>query len=195
MLEIINGLTSKYRDRFKIERMILLKKYIEENNIDSELVYIYEINSSDNNKFNAVICSNNKENEMVVIDKTVFPMEVQLFDVLLKKDNEFFKDEKVFEEITNKISFLLNTILEEEKKEMDEYIISDHVYKVVEKGKDRIWIVDISLEENEEQIVIEETNITEETMKEIKEGTLLLFKNNEHTIIYNNKMGGNKKIE
>ena len=183
MLDIINGLTSKYRDEFKIERMNLLKKYIEEKGLTCDFLYIYELNSTDENKYNAVICSINGENEIVEIDKRNLDFEVQLFDVLLKKENEYYKDEKICEEISDLMNSLLNKTIEKEEKEMAELRTNGHIYKVVEKGKDRIWLVDMSLEGNEEQDVIEETSIPDETMKEIKEGTKLLFKDGKHIIL------------
>lgn len=71
--ELTLKLITKYRDLFLIERDNILKEYINNFDSQSELYFVYDINSKQNDTFNIVIYSINYQTNILEINQKELP--------------------------------------------------------------------------------------------------------------------------
>ena len=89
-------------------------------------------------------------------------------------------DKESTEKLSIKIDEMINKLLEEQENYLQEYRIEGHIYKVDEKEDDRLWLIDITKNNNE---AIEEIKISEEILNKINAGDKLKFENEEYKML------------
>ena len=176
-------LTAQYRDRFKIERNKFLNDYAKENEDEGEMYYIYGKNSIDSNKYNITNCKEGESNKIIEINTEYLPIDAEEYSVLRIENGNYILDEEATEEVAEEMSDLLQKIIDDQKNEIRKKRIDNHIYLVVEKAEDRIWIYDITNKESNESEEIEEIYISEEFLNKIKEGDKIVYNNGEYRLI------------
>ena len=179
MLYNENNFNTKYRDKYRIDREKIVKKYIDDNRCQDKMFFIYGNNSEDDNKVNATLYEFGKNPELVILDKKNLPDEIKINDVLIDNEEKLFLDEEATNIITNKLEELILNLQKEQEEEMKQFRIEEHLYKVSEVGTGRIWLYDIT-NPDEEREEIEELEIPEEILKNAVPDNVLIFKQGEY---------------
>ena len=66
---------------------------------------------------------------------------------------------------------------------MKQLIIENHRYIVNEIGMDRIWLFDITHQDEEEREEIEETSISKEILENVEIGDVLIYKEGNYQVV------------
>lgn len=175
-------LTTKYRDKFRKEVNIFIEEYANNSINKGELLYIYSKDSQIEDTYNASICEKGKSHEVVHIKKEELPENVDIDTAIRLYDNQYAIDEEATKEIEEHIKEIVNRIICEQEKELDEHRIEGHIYVVEEVEINRVWLYDISIDDSNGVEVIEETTIPEETILQINNGSKLIYKDGKYEL-------------
>ena len=166
-------MVTEYRDEFYLKRNNILINYANKSLGNGQMYYIYSKNSKDSNMYNLCICEEGRSH--IVIEENIdkLPKGANLETVLRKKNGSYILDDDATMDVKAKIEELKNRILEEQERYLKENRIEGNIYELSEKAKDRVWLFNIT---NNNQEVFEEIEFPKELLEEAKEGDKFLFK-------------------
>ena len=74
---------------------------------------------------------------------------------------------------------MINSLLKEQNEMLEAQRIEGHLYEFVEEGKNKVWLIDITLDNGE---CIEEFDFPEEILESAKPGDVFQYVNGEYKI-------------
>ena len=169
-----NTLTSKYRDEINIQKSNIISNYSK----NKEMYYIY--NKSSDDMYGIVEYINGKSSEDIWVEAEKIPKEAKVDTVLKKEDNQFIVDKIATKELQEKIIEMINNLIEQQEKELEEKRIEGHLYEFVEKTGDTIWLID---KNNINGNCFEEIKFRKDTFENAKEGNIYQYVNGEYIFI------------
>lgn len=177
-LEKDNRLTTKYRDKFNLERNTILINYANETEDKGQMYYIYDKSSRDQDSYNLSICEEKKSHTVITLSKMELPQGAKIGSVL-RKENETFKlDEEATKEVSEKINKLERNIAQEQNEYLQSKRIEGHIYEISEKSDDRVWLFDNTDEWVQE--ALEEIEFPQELLITAQEGDLFIYQKGEY---------------
>lgn len=183
MLEQVENkskLIGKFRDKMLLERIDILNNYAKETAEKGNMYFIYDRNSTVSSKYNMCLCNENDIYKVIEVNKSELPEGTLVNSVLRINSGKYTLDKESTEELSIKIDEMINKLLEEQENYLQEYRIEGHIYIVDEKEDDRLWLIDITKNNNE---AIEEIKISEEILNKINAGDKLKFENEEYKML------------
>ena len=172
------NLTSKYRDKINVEKINILRNCAEETIHKGEMYYIYS--KSSDKSYNLGIYSKNKSDEKdIEIDEGKLPKEAGVNSVLRMENEKFILDENTTKDVESKMTEMINALLKEQNEMLEAQRIEGHLYEFVEEGKNKVWLIDITLDNGE---CIEEFDFPEEILESAKPGDVFQYVNGEYKI-------------
>ena len=178
-----NKLISKYKDEMLLERIDILNNYAKETSEKGSMYFIYDKNSVDENKYNMCLCNENDIYKVIEVDKNNLPEGAQLNSVLRESNGRYVLDQESSKDLYIKINEMVNKLLDEQEKYLQQYRIEGHIYKVDEKEEDRAWLVDITNNNLQRSEAIEEINIPEDVLNSITEGSKIKFEDGKYDLV------------
>lgn len=175
--KILNGrkLTASYRDKINIEKGNLISNYSKETSDKGDLYYIYSKNS--NNTYNIGKEKNgNYEGDIEMTEKEL-PIGAGVDSILREKNGRYLLDEKATEEVQEELTELINRLLEEQDRTLNEQRVDGHLYEFVEKSGDSAWLIDKT---NYTGDCFEEVDFPREALDEAKEGEIFQYINGQY---------------
>ena len=169
-----NTLTTKYRDEINIQKSNIISNYSK----NKEMYYIY--NKSSDDMYGIVEYINGKSSEDIWVEAEKIPKEAKVDTVLKKEDNQFIVDKIATKEMKEKIIEMINNLIEQQEKELEEKRIEGHLYEFVEKTGDTIWLID---KNNINGNCFEEIKFRKDTFENAKEGNIYQYVNGEYIFI------------
>ncbi len=169
-----NTLTTKYRDEINIQKSNIISNYSK----NKEMYYIY--NKSSDDMYGIVEYINGKSSEDIWVEAEKIPKEAKVDTVLKKEDNQFIVDKIATKELQEKIIEMINNLIEQQEKELEEKRIEGHLYEFVEKTGDTIWLID---KNNINGNCFEEIKFRKDTFENAKEGNIYQYVNGEYIFI------------
>ena len=169
-----NTLTTKYRDEINIQKSNIISNYSK----NKEMYYIY--NKSSDDMYGIVEYINGKSSEDIWVEAEKIPKEAKVDTVLKKGDNQFIVDKIATKELKEKIIEMINNLIEQQEKELEEKRIEGHLYEFVEKTGDTIWLID---KNNINGNCFEEIKFRKDTFENAKEGNIYQYVNGEYIFI------------
>lgn len=169
-----NTLTTKYRDEINIQKSNIISNYSK----NKEMYYIY--NKSSDDMYGIVEYINGKSSEDIWVEAEKIPKEAKVDTVLKKEDNQFIVDKIATKELQEKIIDMINNLIEQQEKELEEKRIEGHLYEFVEKTGDTIWLID---KNNINGNCFEEIKFRKDTFENAKEGNIYQYVNGEYIFI------------
>lgn len=176
---------TKFRDKYRINREIMVKQYVEDNKRTDKVFIVYGNNSEDDSKVNATLYENGNNPKLAILDKKELPNDIKINDVLINNEGKLSIDEEATSVINNELEKLIFNLQKEQEEEMEQLRIEDHLYKISEIGTDRIWLYDITNSDDEKE-EIEELEISEEILKSAVPEDVLIFKKGEYNFLEKN---------
>ena len=167
----------KYKDKMLLERNNILQKYAENTQEKGEMYYIY---SSNKDKYNISICSENQSHEIIEKTKQELPEGSNLGSVLRKQGKNFTLDVETTQEVEKEINKMIKEKIEEQNNYLESKRIEGHIYEVGEKSQGRIWLYDLNNVNNGEMEAIEEIEFPKNLYQIAKEGDTFIYKNGEY---------------
>ena len=174
-------LTTKYRDKFRKEWNMFIEEYANKNT-NKKLLYIYSKDSQIEDMYNARICEEGKSHEVIHIKKEELPEEADINTAIRLYDDQCVIDEEATKEISDHHEEIINRIICEQEKELDERRIEGHIYLVDEVEIDRVCLYDISIDDSDGVEVMEEITIPEEIRLKINNGSKLIYKEGKYEL-------------
>ena len=169
-----NTLTTKYRDEINIQKSNIISNYSK----NKEMYYIY--NKSSDDMYGIVEYINGKSSEDIWVEAEKIPKEAKVDTVLKKEDNQCIVDKIATKELQEKIIEMINNLIEQQEKELEEKRIEGHLYEFVEKTGDTIWLID---KNNINGNCFEEIKFRKDTFENAKEGNIYQYVNGEYIFI------------
>lgn len=169
-----NTLTTKYRDEINIQKSNIISNYSK----NKEMYYIY--NKSSDDMYGIVEYINGKSSEDIWVEAEKIPKEAKVDTVLKKEDNQFIVDKIATKELQEKIIEMINNLIEQQEKELEEKRIEGHLYEFVEKTGGTIWLID---KNNINGNCFEEIKFRKDTFENAKEGNIYQYVNGEYIFI------------
>ena len=178
--------TVKYRDKMYVERNNILNSYAKETAEKGTMYYIYSKTSGKNDSFNICICEDGKSQEIIEVAESDLPEGAKVDTVLRMEDGKYVLDSEATQEISKQVEEMVNNLLKEQEQELEQYRIDGHIYEVGEKGKDRVWLYDITNGDENGIQGIEEIDFPEELLNEVEEGSKVIYENGSYQIYTEN---------
>ena len=170
-----NKIIAKYRDEMLIERANILQNYAERTKEKGKMLYIYNVNTKQENSYNICSCSQEKSNEVITKKIENLPQGSKLGSVLRRKDDRLVLDLNATKHVAKEI----NTMIKKKIKEQDQYLeskrIEGHIYEVGEKYSGRIWLYDLNNMKKGNTEGIEEIKFPKELYETAKQGEKYIF--------------------
>lgn len=172
-------LTTEYRDKINIERSKILNSYAKKTINEGTMYYIYSKNSRNDSSYNLSICEEGKSNKIIVAQEKELPKNAGIGSVLRLKNEKYILDQKATNEISNQVHEITNKLLKEQNQKLREQRIEGHIYEVIDKSSDRVWLIDNN--KNDEKI-FEETDFPKELLNKVNEGTVIKYINGKYQL-------------
>lgn len=175
--KILNGrtLTARYRDQINLERQNIINKYSKEH---GEIYYIY--NKGDDNTFEIVSHKNGKSNLEISAKESQLPKGAGVDSVLRVQSGKFVLDENATKEIQEELTEMINELLEEQTKRLEEQRIEGHIYSFVEKYGDIVELID---ETNYTGECFEEIDFPSDLANKATQGDIFKYVNGEYQLV------------
>ena len=170
------NITTEYRDKMHIERSKILNQYAKETKEKGPMYFVY---SQNNQKNTYLISKQGEEGVVIEVKSNELPKGVRVDSILRKENSEYKLDLKATEEVSNQISNMVEKLLDEQAKVLEERRIEGHLYEVTEKLQNKVALIDITFD-SESGEIFEETNIPQELAEKISEGTILQYTNGKY---------------
>ena len=168
-------LTANYRDKINIEKGNIISNYSKQTSKEGDLYYIYSKNS--NNTYNIGIEKDGKYQGDIEVEEKDLPVGAGIDSVLRVKNGKYVLDTETTEAVHEELIELINRLLEEQEKTLNEQRIEGHLYEFIEVTGDSIWLIDKTNYTGE---CFEEYDFSREVMKDSKEGDVFEFINGEY---------------
>ena len=152
-------MTTEYRDKMLLERNEILQKYAE--------------NTLDKGSYLATLCKGENSHEVIKISKEELPENATIGSVLRLKNQNYVLDRETTDFVKDELENCINTLLEEQKRKMEENRIEGHLYEFVENDRDIVSLIDVTKDDGE---VFEEFDFPLEFLNGINEGDIFEFR-------------------
>lgn len=173
--------TVLYRDKMYIERNKILNNYAKENKDKGDFYYIYN-KVQDTNTYLLSICEENKSNVVIEVNKDELPEGICIDTVLRQENGKYIVDTRATFVVRKQIQEMVNELLKEQEKYLQSNRLEGHTYEVGEIESDRVWLYDIT-KNNEDGIeAFEEINFPLELINKVTEGTKVIYRNGNYEI-------------
>ena len=167
-------LNSEYANKLKIERNKILEEQARNFNNDESLYYVSYKNSFNNNyqiiEFNKI-----NENKSFYITGEELPNNILVGKVMRKTDDKFEIDNDITEQIMKKVEDCAEVLSNEQNEELKKYRQEGAIYQVVAHSSNGVF-----LQNKDNNVIFEETNLSEELMDKISNDYILSYKNGEY---------------
>jgi len=154
---------------------------LERNNIllalgkEETLYFVYGKNSRKDDVYNACVCEEEEIYKVVQIEESKLPEGTGIDSVLKVENDEFVLDKNATEAVREKMAKIEERLLEEQERELQQRRVDGHLYEVVEKTGETVWLMDVTINDGE---CFEEV----ETLEDIELGKVYKFVNGEYQI-------------
>ena len=175
-------LTTSYRDKMHLERNNILNSYAKDTKEKGTMYYIYSQSSKNVNQYNLCICEEGKSHDIIEVNESNLPANAGVDCVLRIKNGEYILDTKATKEIEKEVEAMVNKLVIQQEKELTEKRKENHLYEVIEKAGDRVWLMDKSDNTGE---CFEEIIFTKENLEALVEGEIIKYENGKYKV-YNN---------
>lgn len=162
-------MTTEYRDKMLLERNEILQKYAENTLDKSDMYYIYDKKDS----YLATLCKGENSHEVIKISKEELPENATIGSVLRLENQNYVLDRETTDFVKDELENCINTLLEEQKRKMEENRIEGHLYEFVENDRDIVSLIDVTKDNGE---VFEEFDFPLEFLNGINEGDIFEFR-------------------
>jgi len=142
-------LTTKYRDKLKIEKINILNNYAKQTLDRGTMYYIYSNNSRKVDTYNLTICGEGKSSEIISTSQAELPNGAATGSVLREQNGVYILDNEATELISNQLMQKIEQLLQEQTEELKAYRIEGHSYEIVENIGDRVYLIDITINNGE----------------------------------------------
>lgn len=168
--------TVMYRDKMYIERNKILNNYAKENQEKGTMYYIYDKNP-ETNTYHLCICEEDKTNIVIEANKYELPQTVGVDTVLRNESGKYIVDTRATFIIRKQIQEMVNELLREQEKYLKNNRLEGHVYEVGEIECDRVWLYDISKNDESGIEAFEEIQFPEILLNNLNEGDRVIYRN------------------
>lgn len=167
-------LNSEYANKLKIERNKILEEQARNFNNDESLYYVSYKNSFNNNyqiiEFNKI-----NENKSFYITVEELPKNISVGKVMRKIDDKYEIDNDITKQIMKKVEDCAEVLANEQNEELKKYRQEGAIYQVVDHSSKGVF-----LQNKDNNVIFEETNLSEELMDKISNDYILSYKNGEY---------------
>ena len=167
-------LNSEYANKLKIERNKILEEQARNFNNDESLYYVSYKNSFNNNyqiiEFNKI-----NENKSFYITGEELPKNISVGKVMRKIDDKYEIDNDITKQIMKKVEDCAEVLANEQNEELKKYRQEGAIYQVVDHSSKGVL-----LQNKDNNVIFEETNLSEELMDKISNDYILSYKNGEY---------------
>lgn len=167
-------LNSEYANKLKIERNKILEEQARNFNNDESLYYVSYKNSFNNNyqiiEFNKI-----NENKSFYITGEELPKNISVGKVMRKIDDKYEIDNDITKQIMKKVEDCAEVLANEQNEELKKYRQDGAIYQVVDHSSKGVF-----LQNKDNNVIFEETNLSEELMDKISNDYILSYKNGEY---------------
>ena len=167
-------LNSEYANKLKIERNKILEEQARNFNNDESLYYVSYKNSFNNNyqiiEFNKI-----NENKSFYITREELPKNISVGKVMRKIDDKYEIDNDITKQIMKKVEDCAEVLANEQNEELKKYRQEGAIYQVVDHSSKGVF-----LQNKDNNVIFEETNLSEELMDKISNDYILSYKNGEY---------------
>ena len=177
-LEINNKkIISKFRNEMLVERANILQNYSQNKKNEGEILYIYNINSNEKDKYNLCNCNQDKSYEVITKKIEELPKDSNLGSIIIKQGEKLILDSEGTKIVTQKINNMIKEKIQEQDKYLDSKRIEGHIYEADEKYLGRILLYDLNNTEGGGREEIEEIEFPNNLYETAKKGDLFIYKN------------------
>ena len=173
--------TVLYRNKMYIERNKILNNYAKENKDKGVLYYIYK-KEKDTNTYCLSICEENKSHVVIEVKKEELPEGVSTDTVLRQENGKYIVDTRATFIIRKQIEDMVKRLLKEQERYLKSNRVEGHAYEVGEIESDRVWLYDITKNDENGVEAFEEINFPLELINEVTEGTKVIYRNGNYEI-------------
>ena len=173
--------TVLYRDKMYIERNKILNNYAKENKDKGALYYIYN-KVHDTDAYLLSICEENKSNVVVEVKKEELPEGVSVDTILRQEYGKYIVDTRATFIVRKQIQEMINNLLKEQEKYLQSNRLEGHIYEVGEIESDRVWLYDVTKNDENGIEAFEEINFPLELINKVTEGTEVIYRNGNYEI-------------
>ena len=167
-------LNSEYANKLKIERNKILEEQARNFNNDESLYYVSYKNSFNNNyqiiEFNKI-----NENKSFYITGEELPKNISVGKVMRKIDDKYEIDNDITKQIMKKVEDCAEVLANEQNEELKKYRQEGAIYQVVDHSSKGVF-----LQNKDNNVIFEDTNLSEELMDKISNDYILSYKNGEY---------------
>lgn len=167
-------LNSEYANKLKIERNKILEEQARNFNNDESLYYVSYKNSFNNNyqiiEFNKI-----NENKSFYITGEELPKNISVGKVMRKIDDKYEIANDITKQIMKKVEDCAEVLANEQNEELKKYRQEGAIYQVVDHSSKGVF-----LQNKDNNVIFEETNLSEELMDKISNDYILSYKNGEY---------------
>lgn len=173
--------TVMYRDKMFIERSKILNNYAIENEDKGVLYYIYN-KVQDTDTYHIYTCEESKSNIVIEAQKEELPEGISVDTVLRKENGKYIVDTRGTFIVRKQIEKMVKRLLKEQEQYIQSNRLEGHTYEVGEIESDRVWLYDIT-KDNEYGIeAFEEIQFPLELINKVTEGTKVIYINGNYEI-------------
>ena len=181
-LEEHGKVTTTYRDKLIVERNNLLNNYAKDTIEKGPMFFIYSKNSSNDNAFNLCAYGEETNSSVITIQESELPSGAGVDSVLRLENENYIRDKKATEHISNELQKIINSLLEEQCLELKKNRIEGNNYEVVEVSGNTVLLMNVTQNDGE---CFEEIDIAKDLLSELKTGDCIKFLNHEYIIVKN----------
>ena len=173
--------TVLYRDIMHIERNEILNNYAKENKDKGTIYYIYN-KEQDTNTYHIFICEEDKSNIVIELKEEELPKGVSVDTVLRQENGKYIVDTRATFVIRKRIEEMVNKLLKEQEKYLENNRLEGHTYEVGEIEEDRVWLYDVTKNDENGIEAFEEIEFPLVLLNEVTEGTKVIYQNGNYKI-------------
>lgn len=168
-------ITVSCRDEIDKGIMHILNETSKNDMSEADMYFIHN-KDSEKGTYEASIYHNGKAYASAKIMENELPDNAGVDSVLRIKNGHYVLDKEVTEKLKQEIEEIIETAIEHQRERLQKARVEEHIYKVREVEKDRLWLVDeTDLEENKSSIHIEEIEFPEELLESAKVGCIYQY--------------------
>ena len=173
--------TVMYRDKMYIERNKILNNYAKENKDKGALYYIYN-KVHDTDAYLLSICEEDKSNIVIELKEEELPEGVSVDTVLRQKNGKYIVDTRATFIVRKQTEEMVNKLLNEQEKYLQSNRLEGHIYEVGEIEEDRIWLYDVTKNDENGIEAFEEIEFPLELLNQVTEGTKVIYQNGNYEL-------------
>ena len=180
--KVLDGrsLTTRYRDKINLERHEIINNYSKEHSEQEEFYYVY--NKRSDNTYGIVCYENGASAKNISIKENQLPKDAEVDCVLKIKNGKFVLDQDTTAIIQEKLTGMINELLQEQAQFLEEQRVEGHVYEFVEKTGNTVWLID---QTNYTGECFEEIDFPCELADKATQGTMFQYANGEYKLVNN----------